>query len=546
MQPSSSDSTPDVGLQPPNDGVLDPASAPDGAAGARHPSFLANVLWNWVGVAATMFSAVVLSPYIVRKLGPDAFGVWALVFSLMDYYWLLDLGLRSATVKYTAEYSATGQPGKINTLVNTALVYFSGAMLVLIGVSLLLARYAHRFFQIPAQFQGAFAFLIAIAGICWSVATVFNTFQACTEGLQRFDISSRIWIVTTTLRAVGCAVVLWLGYGLREMGIMLLASMVAGYAMSFLGFLRVFPQFRFSPASASWRTLREMAGYGLKTFFCTVGSQVLDQTAPLLIGHFRPVAFVGYYSVPVRLLVYTGQLVERMGAVTNAKSAELAARFDWDAVRQLAVLTNRYSLALFMPIALFFVVYPRELIGAWLGPDFAANSSAILPVLTVATLIGVASQLNSSRTLYGMGKHQSFAWGLLVEAAAGLALLLYAVPRFGILGAAWVSAVLMVLDRGVFVPWALCRELRTAYLPFMASIYARPAAATVPVLGLCLWLKARALPGDSWLEMLIAAAIIAAAYYALAFLYCLEKVHQVAGIDWARRRLAKARASAAG
>jgi hypothetical protein len=41
-----------------------------------------------------------LSPYLIRKLGSDAYGVWILAFGLIEYCWLFDLGFRSATVKY--------------------------------------------------------------------------------------------------------------------------------------------------------------------------------------------------------------------------------------------------------------------------------------------------------------------------------------------------------------------------------------------------------------------------------------------------------------
>src|SRR5947208_3387328 len=81
-------------------------------------SFLTNVVWNLLAVSIMLVSGLFLSPYIVRKIGESAFGVWSLVFSIIEYYWLLDLGFRSATLKYAAHYRAVNEPEKINEIVN--------------------------------------------------------------------------------------------------------------------------------------------------------------------------------------------------------------------------------------------------------------------------------------------------------------------------------------------------------------------------------------------------------------------------------------------
>ena len=66
----------------------------------KKTQFIVNVLWNWSAVAVTIFSALILSPFIIRRLGDENYGLWALTVSLAEYYWIMDLGFRSATLKY--------------------------------------------------------------------------------------------------------------------------------------------------------------------------------------------------------------------------------------------------------------------------------------------------------------------------------------------------------------------------------------------------------------------------------------------------------------
>src|ERR1700722_2509859 len=107
--------------------------APSATAPPPHRTkrFAVNVLWNWLGVLVSLASGILLSPYLIRKLGADGYGIWALAFSVIQYYWLLDLGFRSATVKFVAHYSATGETDRIREVLNTGLVYSSIIALVI-------------------------------------------------------------------------------------------------------------------------------------------------------------------------------------------------------------------------------------------------------------------------------------------------------------------------------------------------------------------------------------------------------------------------------
>src|SRR5262249_45453822 len=154
-----------------------------------------------------------------HKLGDEGFGVWTLVFSLIEYYWLLDLGFRSATLKYSAHYRATDEPEKINEIVSTGLLYYSFLALALLLLTVFSSHSIGHLFQMSDTYRAIFPTLIIIIGTSWSLGTVFNVFNACLEGFQRFDISNRIWIVTTGVRAIGCVVLLAMGYGLIELAV---------------------------------------------------------------------------------------------------------------------------------------------------------------------------------------------------------------------------------------------------------------------------------------------------------------------------------------
>src|SRR4051794_40730359 len=92
-------------------------------ASAVDSRFLRNSTWSVLGVAANIFVGIVLTPYIVRLLGQERYGIWALVFALLDYLWLFDLGLTPAVANLLTRHLARAERVDINEVINTAMCY---------------------------------------------------------------------------------------------------------------------------------------------------------------------------------------------------------------------------------------------------------------------------------------------------------------------------------------------------------------------------------------------------------------------------------------
>jgi O-antigen/teichoic acid export membrane protein len=505
-------------------------------AAERSERILNNVVWSGLGVAFNVLIGILLAPFIVRRVGAEGFGIWTLVLGMAEYSWLLDFGFRSATVRFSARYWATNEPQKLNEVINTGLVYFSCAAIAILIGTISCTRYITSFFRISPAYTGVVSDLVLMVGCMWAMSVIFNVFAACIEGFQRFDVANRIAMLTNAVRLIGMAAVLFMGYGLRAMGLMLLLSQMLNFALSARSFGRLFPALQLSPRMATVSAWRSMASYGIHAFVGITSRQSLNQTVPLLIGHYLPTAFVAYYNVPGRLLQYAADVIFRMGMVTGSSTTEMVARGENRRVLQLGIYANRYCLTLFFPVAIVLIAYGREIIQLWLGPDIASQSAPILPVLVIATTIGIAGQLNSGSILLGLAKHRGYARGLFAEALLSFVSMLFVIPRYGILGAAWVTSVLIILNRGLLTAWLVSRRLDTPLLDYLIAIYVRPSLAALPVICLSWFIKADLIRGHTWLEVVAASVAIASIYYALSFFICVNAGHRTLLVSRLRDR----------
>jgi len=499
----------------------------------RTRRYVTNVLWTWGGVAVGIISGFLVSPYTIRKIGDVNFSIWSLALSLVEYYWLIDFGLRSATLKMSAEFNALGDRESLNELLSTGVVYSAMTGALLAVTTVLVAPYAGKFFHIE---QPVFRQLILIAGLSWSLGMVFNVYGACLDGFQRFDIFGRIWMLTTLARSLGVVTVLYLGYGVLQMGFVLLGSQLLIYLLTYASFRHVVPYAQISYARATFTMFKRMIGYGIHTFTSIVSTQLLQRSVPALIAYYLPVRFVAYYMVPVRILDYAGEAVGRVGTVTAPNATELMAQGRKRELVSLGVLTNRYSLSLFMPVTAFLLVYGYEIYSLWIRPSFAQQSAYLLPVLLLGNT-AMFGQFNSISILFGMGRHKIYARCLLAEAVLTVVGMMYVLPRFGLWGGACFAASLMVANRAIVACLLAAHELEVNPLEYAARIYAVPTALGAAALLFLLALKRTWIPGHTWGQAIGAGLLMIVPYTALVYRFCLAEHHREMIRDKLRARL---------
>jgi O-antigen/teichoic acid export membrane protein len=399
-------------------------------------------------------------------------------------------------------------------------------LLVMLG-TLLVFRSVHILFQITPLYQSSFAKLILLVGFSWSLGAVCHSFSASLEGFQRFDLWNRAWITYNFIRSTGCGVLLLLGYGLVPLGVMVVSSQILLYVLNYRNFRRVVPGYHFDVHGAKFSMFAQLARYGKHTFLANTSWLVVSQGPAVLIGHFLPTAYVGYYSVPARLIQVSITATDSVISVSGSNAAELMAKDEMGKVPLLGLLVNRYCLAVFMPIAAILWIYRNEVIQTWIRKSaYVAHSAPLLPILLLGAVWVLVGQVNTAPILYGLGKHRGYARGLLVEACLSAAALIYTIPRHGIIGAVSVVMGLMILNRGIYTPWYLCHVLRFPYARYMAGIYTRPLLTAVPLIAVIYLLKAALVPGQSFLEIIVASMVAGVLGWGLSFFTVLQQEHR--------------------
>jgi O-antigen/teichoic acid export membrane protein len=487
-----------------------PASRPPAS------TFLRNVVWGWLGVGVNITIGLLLSPAIIRKLGIDQYGLWILLFSAIDYLRMLDFGFRAAVVNACARARAREDWDDLNRTFATALVYFAGIAAACVVIAVLARGTLIDILGVAQRHREIARTLIVVIAWAVSMRLVLAPLTAVLEACQRFDLVNRAYITALVFRSTGSLAVLFAGYGLVEMALIILAAQVGENAWNLVSVKRILPRFRPRFSDVRRDRLISLFDYGRHSAVWVVANIVSLQATTTVLGLLRGPLAVGFYAVPQRLLMYSAEALVKVADVTASVSAGLDESRETGRVMRLAILTNRACLTLFMPLAIFLAAYPYELLAAWVGAEVAGTSGPLVRILLIGFLFAGAGQYNAAATLLGQGKHARYAYALVVEVIVSTTALFMVVPKHGIAGAAWVMTAVVTLNRCVYLAWLLCRLNRFPLREYLAQIYVRPLLTAVPILPLAFVMRGTLLPGRSWFELIPAAALIAFTYLGVA------------------------------
>jgi O-antigen/teichoic acid export membrane protein len=446
--------------------------------------FAINVVMNWVAMATGMVVPFFLTPFVVRHLGPVAYGVWILAVSTVAYLNLLDLGLRSAIVRYVSKNTATGGIEETKKVVEAALWFRLAIAAAIALLSIVLAFAFPHLFKVPPDLQRAAQITVLLCALGVAIALVSGVFGAVLSGINRFDVLSSTIVAQTLARAVGVLLILHSGHGLIALAYWELA-VGAGVALLTIGSaLKIYPPCRIRLTRPDMATLKMIWSYSFKTFIIIIAVQIVFYTDNLVVGAFLSVGAVTLYSIAGSLAMYSGQISTAMGSTFIPMASRLDAAGEAKNLQRLLLRGTQAALGLMLPIGLTLLLRGKTFIGLWMGPQYSQTSGTILQILLISQFFTIANS-TGGQIAYGIDKHKSVAQWAAIEAAFNLTLSLILVKVTGLYGVAWGTSISMAIIHLIFWPRFVKKELGIPIRRYLWEGWAKVTLCSIPFAVAC-------------------------------------------------------------
>jgi O-antigen/teichoic acid export membrane protein len=394
-----------------------------------------NTLLNLAGQIVPMVAAFVAIPMLIQHLGATRFGVLTLAWATIGYFNLFDLGLgRALTQAIAMRLGGTPSAGELNATAWTALVSMLGlGTLGGLTLAVLTPWIVQRGLNIPTSLvrESLGVFYLLALSLPFVVTTA--GLRGVLEAHQEFGAATALRIPLAVVTFLGPVATLPFSTGLVPIVIVLVAGRVVTLLAHLVVCLRrhaylreaiqirrdaVVPLLRFG----GWMTLSNVV------------SPIMAYLDRFFIGTVLPLAAVAHYVTPYELV--TKLLVVPQGIVVALFPA-FATSYASDRVRTAVLFerTLRAVLLLMFPLLLGIVLFAREGLTVWVGPEMAARGSQVLRWLAVGVFINGMAQAPFV-VLQSTGRPDITARLHLAELPVYLGALWWLAQRYGLVGVA--------------------------------------------------------------------------------------------------------------
>lgn len=374
-------------------------------------------------------------------MGIDRFGVQTLVWVIIGYFSLFDLGLGRTLTKLVADKLALGHPDEIPELFWTALALMTSFGLisgVLIAIS---ANWlVTSFLKIPSMLVTETIQTLWLLALAIPIVVLTSALRGTMEAQQRFFGISVLRFLLGAFMYVAPVVTLIFTPNLAVITATLLAGRLLFTGAHFVLCARSLPGLM-SEISVTRRSVRPLLSMGAWITVSNVISPIMANLDRFFIGAILSIAAVAYYATPFEMVM---KLVLIPTALAGVLFPAFAAGFATNRKRTAGLFLRggKYIFIALFPITIITVAYAPEVLELWLGRDFAANSTRVMQWLVVGIFINGLAQIPFS-LLQGIGRADITAKLHLVEVPIYLAMFFSLTHYMGIEGAAiaWTARV---------------------------------------------------------------------------------------------------------
>ncbi len=388
-------------------------------------------------------STALLTPIMVHHLGAVDYGVWVLASSILDYYGLLDLGMRSAMFRYVSLFRGGSQREEVDRTFSSALLLVIGTAVLICMLSIGMAYLLPRFTHVDAITPRMYSWLLFLLGT--SVAVMFPTRMLATyiSAHNRWDLYNAAGIANTVTRAIILVVVLKLGYGILAVAVATLVVAFASLGQHIVFLFIADPRAQVNFHLVTLRRMRELFGFSMRSLLVSLGDYLRFYSDSAVIASVLGVGFVTPFNIATRLIECFKSVVVAAGGPVLGAMTELDGGRRQKDLQALLLRSTRLLALLSILGGVLLLADGRMLLHLWVGEELV-SAYAIVAVLAFGYMINL-TQHAALLIVISKGQHGPLGWWTIAEGIANIVLSVIWGRSYGLIGIAVGTVVPMMV-----------------------------------------------------------------------------------------------------
>lgn len=402
-----------------------------------------DTIYNLLGHGIPLCAAVITIPYLLRVLGNEQFGLLSLIWALIGYFGLFDLGVGRA-LTYEVSRNQTGNILILKTLVKAglALTILTG-LIGAVAVYFFVAPYTGPWFKLSPERHSAARLAFEVAALGVIPTTLTSGLRGVLEGFSRFWASNISRSVLGTLMFVMPALVTTIrGPDLPAVA----ASIVAARFLVCGVMLFQLRQFLHGGGTVRRGDVMALLNFGIWVTISGIVSPLMVYGDRFFVSAAVGVGELALYAIPQEGLQ---RLLLIPAALTMALLPRLSALSDREEIK-LHYWRNLLRIAAWMfPILVAASLLAGPILAVWISEEFSDKSAVIVVILCAGLWFNSLAQMPMT-LLHALGRPKLAAVAHLIELPVYIAVVMVLSESFGVVGAAIAWSLRVTVDFFIF------------------------------------------------------------------------------------------------
>jgi O-antigen/teichoic acid export membrane protein len=409
-----------------------------------------NTFWNLLGEGLPMLAALLSIPWLIAAVGMERFGALTLIWALLGYLGVLDLGLGRSLVQIVADrFGRTGSVEGVAGLAGPAIGIMALLGLATGGVVALSAGLLADHFRLESgtSAQEIRDSLMLVAAIV-PIALLSAGFRGVLEAHQRFRPINLVRMTVGVMNYLSPLCVLPFSHSL----VPVIAAIAVGRLVGLIAYgwlaVRLVPDL-LRPARYGRQSLRGLFTMSAWMMLNNLLGPAMIYADRFILLSLVPAGLVAFYTTPFEIL---SRLMVIPGALAMAlfPLASSLFRSNPSALGRILDAGGHATLAVFLAVQAAVILGSETALTLWLGPDFAARSTLILSILTIGVFFNATAYVPYT-LIQGVGRVDVTARLQLAELPVYLGVLWLLADRYGTVGAAIAWSLRTTCDCGLLL-----------------------------------------------------------------------------------------------
>jgi O-antigen/teichoic acid export membrane protein len=410
------------------------ASAAECAASGMGSRIFGGSMWTIGAQGTYLLTSFVTTPFVIRLLGTDDYGLLTLINLLIGYLGFADLGMGTASTRFGAEALARGDRKGESAVVWTSILVTSlpalafAALLIFGG-----GFFTSGIFELPVPKQATAADALRIAAVILLATAATGVFNTPQLARLRVGLNSTLTMSGSIAQACVVLLVLYLGGSLLGVVTAMACVSLALTCLHLVVSARLAPEIlrpRFDE-----KLVRPLLRFGFGMVATALTGTIVVHGEKFLLVRLASVADLAYYNVAFTFAGLLGVLPAALVTPLMPSFVHLNVANEKERLSRLYNGVLRGLIFWTVPAALALCVIARPFFTLWAGPEFGKQSTLPLCILALAWLLNSVSYIPRC-VLYAWNQVGVVARYQVYELVPYALAVVLLVSRFGIAGAA--------------------------------------------------------------------------------------------------------------